>query len=1187
MMRWLFGCLELATGAAILAGAAQAHAADLKLLLPLGRTAYQTNEAIDVALVRSSAEPLAAGNLVLSLTGADGSKMSFTFPVAAVAVEGKNAATAEHLHLNGWLLRPGHYTIEAACDGAAASAEIDLFSHLRRSDFKLINWGRAKGKAQLAEGEDSLGFNLFYGHYAEDAEANFIRGGMDFIPCCTMGGGHQMDLRIECDWSDPYVSRGGTARVVQRTFMVRTRPNVPGIHFYDEPGLTWMKDPVTGEGTPHGIPSQVRSYESAFGRPWLSPHKVRPTANDPASAAQWKQWATWKLGFVDAAWKEAQFGVSYVRPDYISVNQSQYGWSAFTDGYYFNVVRSLPVISGHGGYHDYGPTYFNPSYFLEMARARDLAKPCWYLPTWYGNTTADEFRLEQYLSFQTNIQGMISPPDIDPYEPDKKPAAEGVVESNHLMARLGTIFNTMAVTRPPVALLYSLSHLLEAQVKDRSVCYAHGEAHGRNLPIAYIACKLLQQPVMTVVDEDVADGTLAANHKAVLLTSITYLDPPVVAALEDFAAKGGLVLLTADSTVKIQGAIGLGVKPAMPDQEIINKLAAEKKYQEMGPYVTMGKYFQGATPLAKAIKAQLDKAGIKPTFESDNPYIVATRQAAGDIEYLFAVNAEYDYKAGGALSIKAAVATLAIPDGGGGCGKTQAYDAHPGGPVAELKKQDGQLKGTFRFGPGQMRVIARTARPIGTVKALAPVLVRDLTLAHDPIRVDLGAVLLDANGGVLSGSAPLEIQLVDPLGTTRYDLFRATRQGTLTLSLPLGANDPKGDWKVVVRELLSGTQDTATFAYQPLERCAELAGRTWRAVYFGRDLDNIFRFARVHRTATIVKGTSDYNTAAAERLARILEPWDLHCKIVDAKEVNTPRELGPEEALTWSGIDFGRATPGGKNTPGKVGFAIREPVILLGTPQDNPLIAHLEKMKTLPYAPKGEEFPGRGRGYLAWQRDGIGLGQDSVTAIAYDAAGMAEAVGTLYEAVAGLEPLTPWRMPAAQSVAAATAAPGLLPEPKVLWQVLLPDRAESLTAEGGQVSVLTHDGTLSVLTAEGKVASQKPAESSASAKAAPDARAPGAGDGSEALAKQHAPAGRIVKHVARVPRVPRAGERSGERSGGFIAVGYWGGLLQVLDAAGKATLQQQMPQDICGLAWLGDRLVVGLADGRVLCLAVK
>ena len=53
------------------------------------------------------------------------------------------------------------------------------------------------------------------------------------------------------------------------------------------------------------------------------------------------------------------------------------------------------MVSGHGGYHDFGPGYFNPSYFLECARARDFLKPNWYLPTWYGNTTSDQLRLEQ------------------------------------------------------------------------------------------------------------------------------------------------------------------------------------------------------------------------------------------------------------------------------------------------------------------------------------------------------------------------------------------------------------------------------------------------------------------------------------------------------------------------------------------------------------------------------------------------------------------------------------------------------------------------------------------------------------------------------------------------------------------------------------------------------------------------
>ena len=123
---------------ALLALPAVAHAAKAEILLPLGRNAYQTNEWIDVSVVRGDAQALKAGELVLTLDGADGSKLSYTFPVKAA---GKQAT--EHLHLNGWLLRPGKYTIEVAADGADGTADIEVSRHVRKSSFRLINWGRA------------------------------------------------------------------------------------------------------------------------------------------------------------------------------------------------------------------------------------------------------------------------------------------------------------------------------------------------------------------------------------------------------------------------------------------------------------------------------------------------------------------------------------------------------------------------------------------------------------------------------------------------------------------------------------------------------------------------------------------------------------------------------------------------------------------------------------------------------------------------------------------------------------------------------------------------------------------------------------------------------------------------------------------------------------------------------------
>src|SRR5262249_38891473 len=208
----------------------------------------------------------------------------------------------------------------------------------------------------------------------------------------------------------------------------------------------------------------------------------------------------------------------------------------------------------------FGPGFFNPSYFMEMSRARDFGKPCWYLPTWYGNTTSDQFRLEQYLSFQTHVQGMMSPPDL---EPATNPSArQGIVESNMLMKKLGPIFTTMPVTKPPVAMLYSLSQAIHTQTMSEKLSenYAHSMPQGKNLPLTYLAGKVTQYQFFPIVDEDVLDGTLANDHKAVVLTSIDYLDPAVVKALEDFAANGGLVLLTGDSTVAIKGAVKLAIK---------------------------------------------------------------------------------------------------------------------------------------------------------------------------------------------------------------------------------------------------------------------------------------------------------------------------------------------------------------------------------------------------------------------------------------------------------------------------------------------------------------------------------------------------------------------------------------------------------------------------------------------------
>ena len=1157
-------------------------AAELKVLLPLGRAAYETNERIDISVVRIAAEPLAAGTLALTLAGDDGSRLAFTFPVAAVEPAVGQARRTEHLYLDGRLLRPGRYAVEIGCDGAAARTEIEVYSHVRETDFRLIYWvpREALGPVQQMLGRGGFGFNLFWGGYAPWTE-NLIRGGLDYMQCCTMGGGHQMDLRQECDWSDPYVLGGGIARTTRQVFADRTRPNVIGVHFYDEPGLTWWQHPRTGERVPYNIPSQDRAFLSAYGR--QAPQYDAVKADDPASAAAWAHLAHWKLSFMEAAWKLARFGVSYAQPDFLSANQSVYAWNAFTDGYYFNVQRSMPVMGGHGGYDDYGSGYFQTALFLSMGRMRDLAKPTWYLPTW-GGITPDRMRLEQYLSFIQNIQGMMVPPPVNLAKSTEEKAADGIAESNLIMGRLGTIFTAMPPTRPPNAVLYSLSQNIYCQTRalrgprDEAGRADYGHYQVFQMRALHVAHLTSQMPFFPIVEEDVLDGTLAAHHRAVVLPKVEYLPPEVIAGFEAFIAGGGTVVLSDDATVSIKGAKKLGA--AVP--------AVDYKSTEIPEYLKL------CQPTAAALKARLKEAGVGPVFESDGPSIAAWRQAEGDVEYLFAVNVACDAERGGYNPIRPAVAAIRLPGDG-----RPVYDAVLGGSVAGFEKKGNELAGRFRFGAGQMKVFARTARPIGGVQVATPVIFCDYTVAQDPIRVEIGAAVVDSQEQVLSGCVPLEVRITDPLGVERYHLYRAAEKGWLKLSLPLAANEPPGRWTVSVRELLAGTEGASSFTTKPAGQCGAAAGAAHRAVYFGDDRENIFRFFRLHHDVTIVVGSSDFCAPAAERLAKALAPWGIRCRTVSAADAAKAHDVPEEGRATWAGLAgrFDAAKP----NPANSGFAIDGPAILVGNPEDNAIIKFLEDNRFLPYTPvaaaraaglksveaklkaevkkwekadpktrgpmpqeptpPADDFPGRGRGMIAWQADGIGYGlQESITLIAYDEAGMAEAVGTMYEAATGLDPLMKWRPPASASVAPASKAPPKPPEAKVAWRIVLPDRAAAvLRLPNDRFAVLAKDGTLAAIDRGGKAAWRQELDGGEQWRLA-------VSEGGKTIAvgaSHHLLAftgdGKAMFDVPMRFRQPGAEGKpvsppvglAVSADGSRIAVGTASGLLMVLDAAGK------------------------------------
>ncbi len=450
-----------------------------------------------------------------------------------------------------------------------------------------------------------------------------------------------------------------------------------------------------------------------------------------------------------------------------------------------------------------------------------------------------------------------------------------------------------------------------------------------------------------------------------------------------------------------------------------------------------------------------------------------------------------------------------------------------------------------------------------------------MTAAQAPIKVSCSITIADESGGRLSGTIPLHIVVTDPLGAERRAFYRATRNGSLALEFTLAANDPPGKWAVHANDLLRGMQiadavTTAEFDYTPPAKCAAIAGATQRAVFAANDIENVFRFARTHHEVTVVAGTSAFNAAAVERLAKILKPWGVACKTMDLAEASKTRVLTEEEAATWCGLGGGRSKAGpGGSTPKDAGFAVRGPVILLGNPEDNAIIKFLNDERFLSYAPAAGTFPGTHRGMVAWQREGAGRNQDSIALIAYDETGINEAVGSFYEAVAGMEPLTQWTVPIAHEIIPARFAHERQLPNNPGWSITLPDRIDALKVDGDKIIAYTHDGSECSFTKGAKLYASKILNAADYDQAV------------KAATQQPAELKAAVTANARPDRILKLALQAGD----FQAFAYWGGDLRVVNKAGAIVAAPHFPNDITALALSGDVIIVGLADGRLMTIS--
>ncbi len=100
---------------------------------------------------------------------------------------------------------------------------------------------------------------------AGDLVEEYIAARMKPFAMCVMGGGHQLDLRLENDWGDPWVQRSVLWKMSLAALSDRIYP-MAGIHAFDEPGLTWW--PVSPGKHPNAfaIPSHLEDFKRRTGK---------------------------------------------------------------------------------------------------------------------------------------------------------------------------------------------------------------------------------------------------------------------------------------------------------------------------------------------------------------------------------------------------------------------------------------------------------------------------------------------------------------------------------------------------------------------------------------------------------------------------------------------------------------------------------------------------------------------------------------------------------------------------------------------------------------------------------------------------------------------------------------------------------------------------------------------------------
>ncbi len=773
-----------------------------------------------------------------------------------------------------------------------------------------------------------------------------VRVGAGIVAQHVVAGQHQPG-GSSTDWSDPGVLKAARYQVqhVAQRWGRALGGAFQGVHYVDEPGLTWgigkadgtMQRMFQGQSGwytgPLAVPLQHQLYREKTGQ-------TAPDFRDPlANYAGFRDFMRFRVSILGDLFAQLTADVHRMNPRLWGFSQV-YAWRTTAEGIYPpQTAKGVDILASHGYAMWTWLGHAYPAHEVDAMRSGAWDKPLWFLGPWLGHQAGNGgVRAVMYGMLARKVEGIVWPLDWMQFWPEATEISQRILPVSAALAQAEK-------PRDAVGLFQSLDQHIRTVAENWRDPFPDRPYEGK-LMTAWWAAMAAGFPASRVVEEDFASGAAKA-HKVILAPGLTDIRPAVREALLDYIRQGGVVLLDADSTLDLPGAqkLSFGFRNGF-DPQTVKPTGGPAGANQRLAYDTL------VAPVVEELRATLLKSAA-PLVDSDNRHLITGASTAGAGRYVWVVNNETIRGEPQFIPV-ATKAALTLPVQSG----EVVYDVFARQQITNATQH-------VEFPPGDAKLYAVLPRRIAKI-VIEP-------LQWTAPRLTVRATVLDDAGEVIDGIVPFEIEL---LGPVTWRGWRATRQGRFEEALPLGMAAPPGSYTIRIRETLTGAVVAEAKLNIPATKSSAPVGRGDPVEVL--DGDRLKQMLKPGADVLILIGADPAHRPVAEQLVSALAKHKVKATIEEAARYEGKDKLDNPKIQGQIYPFFGNIY--------NFAVAIHRDVMVLGDHRNNVLMKHLVGRYDL--APWPLESAGAGRALVWWAAAAYGLEHQILAIYASDPEGL-------------------------------------------------------------------------------------------------------------------------------------------------------------------------------------------------------